>query len=52
VAQVEEVLGVGVAQGVGGTSEPCALHGFGDGLTHTGGLHRLVREREPYKEVS
>ena len=28
VTQVEKILGIGVAQGVGGTSEPCSLHGI------------------------
>jgi hypothetical protein len=52
VTQVEKILGIGVAQGVGGSREPCSLHGFGNGLTDTGGLHRLVREHEPYKKMS
>ena len=28
VTQVEKVLGIGVAQSVGGVRQPCALHGF------------------------
>jgi hypothetical protein len=52
VAQVEKVLGIGVAQGIGGKGKPCLLHGFGDALPHAYGLHRTVRERETDKEVS
>jgi hypothetical protein len=52
VTQLEKVLGIGVAQSVGRVRQPCALHGFGDTLNHTGGLHRGVREREVYKHTS
>jgi len=52
LTHVEKILGIGVAQSVGGVRQPCLLHGFGDALTHTYGLHRMVRERETYKEVS
>jgi hypothetical protein len=52
VTHVEEILGIGVAQSVGRVRQPCLLHGFGDTLNHTGGLHRGVREREVYKDTS
>jgi len=40
LTHVEEILGIGVAQRVGGAREPCALHGFGDALNHACGLQR------------
>ncbi len=52
LAHVKKILSIGVAQGIGGKRQPCALHGFGDTLNHTGGLHRGVREREVYKDTS
>ena len=52
LTQVEKILGIGVTQGVGGKGESCALHGFGDALTHTGGLQRWVWKREANKEMS
>ena len=32
---VEKVLGIGVAQSVGGVREPCLFHSFGDALSNT-----------------
>jgi hypothetical protein len=37
---VKKVLGIGVAQSIGGGRQPCTLHGFGDALTYACGLHR------------
>jgi len=48
---VEEVLGIGVAQSVGGERQPCTLHRFADALCHTEGLHRGVGERDADKEM-
>ena len=50
LAHVEKILGIGVAQSVGGVRQTCTLHGFGDALNHAGGLHRGVREREVDKD--
>ena len=33
--QVEKILGIGVAQSVGGEREPCLFHRFGDALSNT-----------------
>jgi len=52
VTHVKKILSIGVAQSVGGKGQPCLLHGFGDALNHTCGLHGGVREREVDKDTS